>query len=54
LVKAFLLEKEGSTYILLTDKMKDRYEEIKRKFDRDWKRLKECEELCKKVGRSDV
>jgi hypothetical protein len=53
-VKAFLLEKEGSTYILLTDKMKDRYEEIKRKFDRDWKRLKECEELCKKVGRSDV
>jgi hypothetical protein len=54
LVKAFLLEEEGSTYILLTDKMKDRYEEIKRKFDRDWKRLKECEELCKKVGRSDV
>jgi hypothetical protein len=54
LVKAFLLEKEGSTYILLTDKMKDRYEEIKMKFDRDWKRLKECEELCKKVGRSDV
>jgi hypothetical protein len=52
LVRAFLLEKEGSTYILLTDKMKDRYEEIKRKFDRDWKRLKECEELCKKVGRS--
>jgi hypothetical protein len=48
LVKAFLLEKEGSTYILLTDKMKDRYEEIKMKFDRDWKRLKECEELCKK------
>ena len=54
LVKAFLLEKEGSKYILLTDKMKDRYEEIKRKFDSDWKRLKECEELCKKVGRSDV
>ena len=54
LVKAFLLEKEGSKYILLTDKMKDRYEEIKRKFDSDWKRLKECEELCKKVRRSDV
>jgi len=47
LVKAYLLEKEADTYILLTDKMKSRYEEIKKKFDFYWQNLKECEELCK-------
>jgi hypothetical protein len=45
------LDKEVNRDYKLTDDLFRQYDALKAQFDKDWKNLKECEELCKKSKR---